>query len=160
MKFLWCILLLGLIAVKKRSLLYSSWMLLFLYLLTDDYAEVHEKLGLRLSDALEFVPWFGLRARDFGELLVSASAGLFFLLCIGIAYYLGDRTFRAISKGLVLLLLALAVCGVVIDFLYILAGSNFSQFFGLLEDGGEMIVVSAVTTFLFIIADQPGTKKG
>lgn len=159
MKEYWCVLLLGFIALKKRSPLYLSWMLLFLYLLVDDYAEIHEDLGLYLSNLLGFVPLIGLRARDFGEIVVSASVGLFFLSCIGIAYRLGDRVFRKASRVLIKLLLALAACGILVDLLHVMVPGRLIHAVGLLEDGGEMIVMSAIATFIFVLSEEISEKE-
>jgi hypothetical protein len=159
MKTFWCILLMGLIAIRQRSPLYLSWMLLFLYLLADDCIEIHENLGYYLSTRLGFVPAFGLRARDFGEVLVSASVGLFLLSCIGMAYRLGDSVFRKVSRSLLIMLLALAVCGILVDLLHMMAPRRLFHVFGILEDGGEMIVMSAITTFILVVSDQQSTKQ-
>ncbi|MCU0550174.1 MAG: hypothetical protein MUC48_12560 [Leptolyngbya sp. Prado105] len=154
MKQYWCLLLLGFIAFKQRSWLYASWMLLFFYLLADDALSIHEKLGAFLSEALGFVSMFRLRSVDFGELLVSGVAGAILFSCIGLAYRFGDRSFRQASKKLLILFLALAVFGVVIDMVHIMAPKRLDRFFGLLEDGGEMIVMSAITAFIFALSEK------
>ncbi len=154
MKEFWCVLLLGLIVVKKRSHLYLSWMLLFLYLLIDDSTSFHETLGLYISNSLGFIPLFRLRGQDFGELIVSASISLFLLGYIGIAYHLGDHLFRKVSKYLIAMLFTLATFGVLIDLVHIMAPVKLSGTFGLLEDGGEMVVMSVMTTFVFVLSEQ------
>ncbi|MBW4538808.1 MAG: hypothetical protein KME43_06615 [Myxacorys chilensis ATA2-1-KO14] len=158
MKEYWCVLLLGLIVVKKRSPLYLSWMLLFLYLLIDDSTSFHEEVGLYISNSLGFIPLFGLRGQDFGEVLVTASVSLFLLGYIAIAYRLGDHLFRKASKYLIAMLFALAAFGVLLDLIHIMAPVEFSGKLGLLEDGGEMIVMSAMTTFVFVLSEQVKSK--
>ncbi|QYO63909.1 hypothetical protein [Leptolyngbya sp. 7M] len=159
MKEYWCILMLGFIALRRRSLLYLSWTCFFLYLLIDDYAEIHETLGFYLSELLNFAPMFRLRARDFGEVLVSTLVGLFFLIWIGTAYRLGDSTFRRVSRTLIILLSALAVFGIVVDMLHIMSPKTLKHVFGILEDGGEMIVMSTITTFLFVVSNESISNK-
>lgn len=154
MKEYWCVLLLGFVAVKKRSPLYLSWMLLLLYLLLDDFSQIHEKLGLYLSNSLGLIPILGLRGRDLGELMVSAFVGLVFLSWIGIAYRLGNSVFRKASSYLIMLLLALASFGVLGDLLHVVTPSNLSDMVGILEDGGEMLIMSAITTFIFMLSEQ------
>lgn len=158
MKEYWCVLLLGLIVVKKRSPLYLSWMLLFLYLLIDDSTSFHETLGLYISNSLGFIPLFRLRGQDFGELIVSASISLFLLGYIGIAYRLGDKLFRKVSKYLIAMLLTLATFGVLIDLMHVIAPVELSGKLGLLEDGGEMVVMSVITTFVFVLSEQVKSK--
>jgi uncharacterized membrane protein len=146
----WIALILVILAVKWRSLLCLIWSLLFSYLLLDDCIAIHEKLGGLISQQLAFSPAFNLRAKDFGELLVSASVGLFFLIAIGIAYRFGDRISREISRYLIVMLFALALFGIVGDLLHMaFAWSFLKSFLGLLEDGGEMIVMSVIAWFVF-----------
>jgi uncharacterized membrane protein len=146
----WIALILVILAVKWRSILCFIWSLLFFYLLLDDSLEVHEKLGELISQQLAFFPAFNLRAKDFGELLVSAGVGLFFLIAIAIAYRFGDRISREISKYLIVMLFILALFGIVGDLLHMAFYESFLKpFLGLLEDGGEMIVMSIIAWFVF-----------
>lgn len=151
-KEFWITLLLGFLAVQYRSILYFGWSSLFFYILLDDSLEIHERLGLRISDHLGFSNVLSLRANDFGELLVAGCIGLFFLILISTAYRSSERPFRKTSKTLILLLLILAICAIVGDVLHALArNSSANDFFGILEDGGEMIVMSAIASFVFEI---------
>ena len=146
----WIALILVILAVKWRSILCLIWSLLFFYLLLDDSLEVHEKLGELISNQLAFSPAFNLRAKDLGELLVSAGVGLFFLIAIAIAYRFGDRISREISRSLIVMLFTLALFGIVGDLLHMAFYESFLKpFLGLLEDGGEMIVISVMAWFVF-----------
>ncbi|MCY7277757.1 MAG: hypothetical protein LH702_29475 [Phormidesmis sp. CAN_BIN44] len=159
MKEYWCVLLLGLIVVKKRSPLYLSWMFLFLYILVDDFAAIHEQLGSIISNSLGFIPMLRLRGQDFGELFVFASVGLFLLIYVGIAYRLGDSLFRKASKSLITMLFTLALFGVLVDLLHVMAPAKLTNVMGLLEDGGEMIVISVMTTFIFVLSERVQPKS-
>lgn len=154
MKEYWCLLLLIFVSFKQRSWLYLGWVLLFFYILMDDALTVHELLGASLSETLGFVPMFGLRGVDFGELLVSGIAGVILFSCIGLAYRFGDRSFRQASNKLFFFFLSLAVFGVVIDPIHTITSGILNQLFGLLEDGGEMIVMSAIATFVFAWSEK------
>lgn len=151
----WIAILLLILAFNQRAVLYVGWSLLFFYLLLDDSLEIHERLGARISDSLGFTSVFNLRAVDFGEIIVSGSVALFFLVFIGIAYRFSDRISRSTSRYLIGLLFALAVCGIVFDMLHIVFKySILEPIFVILEDGGEMIVMSVITWFVFLRFEQ------
>ncbi|MBD1858298.1 MULTISPECIES: hypothetical protein [Leptolyngbya] len=153
-KEFWCVLILGFIALRKRVLTYLSWMFLFLYLLLDDSLSIHENLGLYVGNQLGFTTLFGLRSADYGEILVSGVIGLCLLAGIGFAYRMGDQVFRKSSKVLIKSLLALVVFGIVTDTIHIVTPDQFNKMIGLLEDGGEMLVMSAMTAFIFMLPEQ------
>jgi hypothetical protein len=155
MKEYWSIGLLIFLAIQTRSRLYLSWSSLFCYLLIDDSLNIHEKLGSFIAEKLAFSALFRLRAVDFGELLVSGVSGLFFLTLIAIAYYLGDSFFRRASKKLIMMLLVLAFFGVVVDMLHVVFKfSRFEPLFSVLEDGGEMVVMSVMLCFIFSLSGR------
>ncbi|HBB30897.1 MAG TPA: hypothetical protein DDZ80_13055 [Cyanobacteria bacterium UBA8803] len=155
LKEYWIVIILGLLAFKKRSILYLSWSLLFFYVLLDDAIQIHEQLGMRLSDVFAFSPKFNLRAIDFGELLVSATVGLFFLIIISTAYRFGDRISKNSSRTLIVLLLALALFGIIVDMLHqAIAIPALHPLIGLLEDGGEHVIMSIIACFVFLLPDR------
>ncbi len=155
----WIALLLGSLALEKRSLLYLSWSSLFFYLLLDDSILIHEKLGEILSARLGFSSAFNVRAIDFGEIIVSASMGLFFLAFIGIAYRFGDRTSRKVSRNLIVMLLALALFGIVVDVVHVAIRVPWLEhYFALVEDGGEMLVMSTIAWFVFLLSNRSDEK--
>ncbi|NJL21560.1 MAG: hypothetical protein HC895_13280 [Leptolyngbyaceae cyanobacterium SM1_3_5] len=148
LKEYWIALLLGFLAARNRSLLYLSWSLLFAYILLDDASSIHKRLGFFISKQLSFVPLFNLRAVDYGEMIVSAGVGLFFLIAIATVYRFGDRFARQVSKTLTLLLLALAFFGIVIDMLHImLRMPALDPLLTALEDGGELIIMSIIACY-------------
>lgn len=151
----WIVLVLGIVVWRNYSHLYLGWLLLFIYILLDDTLEIHEKLGVIISDKLAFVPWLNLRAIDFGELVVSIFFGLFFLSFIATAYRFSDKISRKFSKYLILMLFALAIFGIVFDMLHIAVKSPLLEpILGLLEDGGEQIVISVITWFIFLLPER------
>ncbi len=151
----WIVLLLSVLAVKQRSILYLGWSLLFLYVLLDDFFAIHERLGEIVSERLFLLPMFNLRAIDFGEVIVSACVGLFFLLFLALAYRFGSRISREVSKFLILMLFALACFGVAVDMLHsMLRFSSLKDILGLLEDGGEMIIMSVIAWFVFRFSES------
>ncbi|MBD1805808.1 hypothetical protein H6F98_10135 [Microcoleus sp. FACHB-SPT15] len=150
----WIALILSFLAWKNRSYLYLSWSILFCYLLLDDAISIHERIGSKISYRLAFSPAFNLRAVDFGELIVSACVGLFFLICIATAYRFSDRLSKKNSRYLIIFLLALALFGIVVDMLHIALQSPYWEpSLALIEDAGEMIVMSFIAWFVFNISE-------
>ncbi|GAB1541305.1 hypothetical protein NUACC21_39760 [Scytonema sp. NUACC21] len=151
----WSVLLLSFLAFRQRSFLYLIWSLLFFYLLLDDSLQIHEKLGVFISRKLNFSSWFNLRAQDFGELTVSILVSLFFLIFIGITYYFSDRFARKTSRYLILALFALALFGIVVDMVHIAVKSpSLYTLLGLIEDGGEQVVMSGIVCFIFSLPES------
>jgi hypothetical protein len=56
---------------RGRDALYLAWAALFFYFLLDD-----SQSSWSIAERLELAPAYGLRAKDFGELAVSAIAGV------------------------------------------------------------------------------------
>ncbi|MEL6441457.1 MAG: hypothetical protein AAFQ80_19665 [Cyanobacteria bacterium J06621_8] len=150
-KELWIMLILGFGYWQRKKKLFLAWSLLFGYLLLDDFLGIHEKFGGRISYL--FQDSFGLRAIDYGELLISATVGITFLLFI--RYYYRQSSFleRKYCKILIFLLLGLAISGIIFDLIHVVFTNNryLDTIFALLEDGGEQIVMSATLAFVYKI---------
>jgi hypothetical protein len=133
---------------KSADLLYLCWTLLFTYLFIDDSFEIHETYGLRLSR--HFTPAYGLRTQDYGELVVSVTAGLVFVALLVIGYRRGKPRVRQESKVLLGMVLALAVFGVLFDMAHVKVLSHpWNHRLGMIEDGGEMLVMSIILWYVF-----------
>lgn len=134
---------------------YGVWMLLFGYLLVDDSVRLHEQIGYALEGYFANLAFAGLRGRDFGELLVLGVVGGIFLLLIAFAYWRGSPMFRKVCRRLFLLLVALAFAGVALDMVHIVVGkstgerSALYEVMTILEDGGEMVIMSVICWYVF-----------
>lgn len=135
---------LGVMALRKRASIYFIWGLLFLYLLIDDSQQIHETYGILIANALALPPAFGLRAQDFGELIVTAIACVPLLGSLALAYFFGARgQVRTFTHTMIGLLVALAFFGVGVDMLDIMVPWTWlAKVLNLIEDGGEMIVAT------------------
>ena len=147
MKEFWIFILLIFIFLKKKRAIYFLWALFFLYLLLDDSLSFHENYGKFLKNYFEIQPRFGLRSQDFGEVLVSFSVGFVFLISIGISYLKTNLLGKRISRNIVILVLMLVFFGIFIDLLHI-AVPYYKNRFTLIEDGGEMFVMSAIVCYI------------
>ncbi len=145
------------ILTKTRVAGYSAWVLLFLYLLLDDALQIHEDYGYYISTRLDFTPALRLRAQDFGELAVSAMIAALFLPSLILFYVRGVDAFKRVTRHLLLLLLALAFFGIFVDMLHIaLKGRMISYWWGAVEDGGEMVVMSFIAWYVFLLNVRDG----
>ena len=142
----WIILLLGIAFLKKSTLTNFSWFMVFCYVLFDDALSIHEHLGLLASSAMAFAAQLGLRAQDWGELAVAGLAGIILLTPIALAYPYAHREEKLHTLKLAGLLGLLVFFGICTDMLHIVLGGDL---WGLIEDGGEMIVISLTVYYLF-----------
>jgi hypothetical protein len=135
---------------KTRMRVLLGWMSVFVFLLLDDMGRIHEHVGLWLA-SWAHIPSFGpLRGRDVGEIVYSLALASVVVPLLGFGYARGSPTARAISRDLAVLLAALAACGVGVDLVHrLLSGSSANTLAAIVEDGGEMLVLS-VTCFYVI----------
>ena len=145
LKFVGVIVLLGLLAIRQRTPLYHHWFLLFLYLLLDDALQLHETVGQWLATMLGLGEGWGLRPRDWGELIVFALAGLFFLTTLILTYQRSDPPARTFTHTLIAWVTALVGVAVVLDMVQESLRATWAGSWLLLaEDGGELVVLSFI----------------
>lgn len=151
----WIAILLLILAVKRKHLIYFSWSLMFFYLLLDDSAQIHENIGGYIVKQYDIQPLFGLRAQDLGELGVSLFFGGVLFSFILISYFFSNSLEKKISKHLFILVMVLAFFGVIVDMLHMALLPFLEMWgnaiFGLIEDGGEMIIISIILWNVFIL---------
>ena len=147
-KEFWIILLLLGIAVQRPRAIYFAWMCLFIYVLCDDALSVHENVGRWIGTQLDLQPMFGLRPRDFGELIVSVVAGGVLFSSIGVAYFFSDLHGKIMSRYLMGLFALLVLFGVGVDMIHQMVSFG-KDAWGVIEDGGEMCIISLMVWYLF-----------
>jgi hypothetical protein len=161
-KEFWVVVAMAVTFWRTRVALYASWSAVFAFLLVDDAAQVHERVGAWLGEQYALPTAFGLRPDDSGELLFAALIGITMLLLVGGASWrAGEQTGR-ISRDVLLLIFGLAVLGVVVDMLHVvsyLRKSLLAQVLLVVEDGGEMLVMSALTAYAFHVAIHRGRTR-
>ena len=152
-KMFWIIILMVAMYLRTSENGYISWSILFSYLVCDDSLMIHEKVGLTIANNLGFTPFLGLRPKDFGELAVTGIAAIILLTFVGFSYLRGSQAFKRISRDLVICLLVIAFFGVFVDMAHIAAplGSPLSFLLGVVEDGGEMLTISMITWYAFLL---------
>ena len=147
----WTAMLMAWLALRCRQLHYIAWALLFLYFLADDSIQVHERIGFAIARRLELRHAFGLRAADFGELLVSGTIGALWLPLGLVTFIRAPSEVKGIGIRMVIIVSGLAAFGVVSDMLHQLTdkGGIASAVAGTIEDWGEMLVMSVGLSYVF-----------
>jgi hypothetical protein len=148
MKELWLAVCLLAAFVQRRHLVLLVWSGFFGFLLLDDALELHEHVGFWLGKRLGLPAVMGLRPDDFGELMVAAAVATSLLGLLAIAWWRDRQATWRLSKELLILTIALGACGVLLDQLHVIAyfkAPAISDPLALLEDGGELLIVSTMT---------------
>ena len=161
LKICYVLLLITLLAFESRSWRLFAWTLPFLYLLGDDALQFHERGGEYLAQRFSLQARWELRAADFGELAVSAFAGLLSLAILGIAYWRASKDERWVFQKMTALIAILAFFGVIIDLAHIALQPMLGDFdwIALLEDGGEMIATTLIVAFVLRLNLSGGEKN-
>jgi len=150
-KEFWIVIILFIFAIRRKHIIYFAWSSLFIYFLLDDSLRIHESFGIYLAKYFEFQPMFQLRAQDFGELIVSILFGFLLFTFIGVSYLLSDNVAKRISKHIFILVISLVFFGVIVDMLHPIIPRGGS----LIEDGGEMLVMSIIVWYVFNLWIDP-----
>lgn len=161
-KFLWLLACLAFAYLQTRRVVFLGWILIFALLLLDDVSQLHETAGLRIAEALGFVGAFGLRPEDFGEIVVAATIGTLAVALVLITARAGEHAAHHLSADMLVLLCALAFFGVFVDAAHTVAYFEAPRLvvaLTVIEDGGEMLVVSLLTAYAFDIASNAGRQR-
>jgi hypothetical protein len=147
---------------RTRVRSYAVWSMVFVFLLLDDAAQIHERVGTWLGRHYSLPVAFGLRPDDTGEVLFAAMIGASMLALVGLASWRGGQQSRRISRDVLCLIFMLAILGVIVDILHVVTymqRSLLAQVLLVVEDGGEMIVMSALTAYAFHVASHNGRTR-
>lgn len=149
----WAVALVVLLGWVARSWQPTFWAPLFALLLLTDAASVHEQAGGWLATLLDLPAILGLRPRDLGELIVAAAFVIPSVVIIAFTWRRTSARLRRFHVTIVALLGLLAVFGLVFDLLHsATTHPPADQLLALLEDGGEMLAVSALLAYLVAAA--------
>lgn len=130
-----------------KSGLLAAWSLLFGYLMVDDWLELHERLGFIIAEAEGWPAVLSLRPRDLGEIAASGIVVGVFVSCLGLLWGSSGQSSRAVNGDLMVLLAALGFFGVFVDVAHIALEQHGWRGLTLVEDGGEMVVMSLILAY-------------
>jgi len=90
---------------------------------------------------------------DYGQLAITATAGILLFLPLVWAYRKGTQIFRKISLDIGLLVLVLVFFGVVVDMMHEAVHLGYVVYFimGFVEESGEMLAVSLILWYIFLL---------
>lgn len=123
----------------RPSKLIFAWLILFVIMLSDDAAGIHEAVGKILMTLFSLPEEVnGIRIKDIAEVmsfaLFEGIACLYVLYC----YFRAPADLKRYSNFLVLAMVPLFFCGIILDILH----------FSLLEQVGEMASMSILLAFV------------
>jgi hypothetical protein len=138
-------------ALKAKT--YIAWSFAFLYIIFDDAYHVHESFGKLVLETSTLPPIFGVEGFFYADVLAWAVVGLSLTLVLGFLYLQEPET-RKFTRRMAYLFALLFVFAGIVDGIH---GAVFVS--GLLlpsadvaivafEDGGEMIVLTAITAYV------------
>jgi len=136
---------------RTSQRIYFAWALIFLFILFDDSLKIHETFGAFFSSKFSTIDFWSFRAQDVGEMIVFGGVGLLLALILVPGYLKTDREHKLRSHVLLVLVFFLAIFGVFLDVLIsFFDWYELRMVFHLIEDGGEMIVMSIILWITFI----------
>ncbi|MCL1840302.1 MAG: hypothetical protein FWF75_00920 [Propionibacteriaceae bacterium] len=150
-KMIWSAAMLILLTVRDRAPVFLIGALAFLSMLFDDWFMFHEQFGSAFSEAN---PHMGIFAVHTGELLWIFGIAILFGAFGLLTYVYSPVEARRVCIVLLALFAVLGVFAVGLDaahhmFLDLL---SFNVPFAPVEDGGELLAMTAMTGFLFAVA--------
>jgi hypothetical protein len=147
------ILFLSEIKFNRRDRAFDFWKYLFLYILVDDIFEVSEHTGRIIGELFSFDTLFGLAPADYGKFAFAIGGGLIVSAFLGYVLRRSSREFVSASFAIFVMLSCFAFFAVVFDIVHALFNQDprLGYAFGMLEEGGEMIVLSFLTAYLFYL---------
>ena len=156
-KEFWAVILFAILWQKTRRPWVVGWLMLFTYFLLDDAVSIHEIGGDIAYRHLGFGPALGLRAQDFGELLVTGLAAVSLFTIIAVLYRRSTEQERTVSRDLLLLAVVLVTFGVGLDMFHsLIEVESLRIVVGTFEDGGEMATMSVTCWYLLTVNGRGG----
>lgn len=135
------LMLMSFLEIRSRALLFLA--VLYGFIWFDDSAQYHERVGGKIGAALHIPISHGLGPQEYGELLAWGIAGL----GVGVVFLWSWRGRRPGDLGALfpffMCFVLLVICAVVVDMLHVVLPPSFSELAGVIEDGGEMVAITA-----------------
>lgn len=155
------------LALRDRWLAPFGWALVFFMILADDSLQLHERFGEAIATSSWIPSSDVFYANNVGEVLAFALMGLVAFSIAALLYKHSRAPGRALSLRYIVVILVLGCFGVGVDAAHQLVSNAtegtsvatiLSQMFGMVEEGGEMIVASftvALTLTTGHLRDRP-----
>lgn len=160
-KLAWVVLMVLLLARAWGSWWFLPWAAAFLYMVVDDFFAVHEHVGWWIDQQVEPSHVIGLPLRDVAELALPAVVGIVLAPLLLWSLVGSSGAVRAVLRRLAGLLVLFAVFAVGVDLLHAALPDpgELWKAWGVLEEGGEMVVVSVIVAFVFGVLVLPARRE-
>ena len=140
---------------RRREPLYLAWAALFTCFLVEDAESFRTEAGARIAELMGWGPTLALTGPELGELVAASTVGAILLGAIAFAYWRSDdREAKAFSRDLLPWLGAFIIFGIGVDMIHTMVSHRtmLSAFLGVVEETGEMIVASILTSIVCLQA--------
>ena len=148
--------------VLRRRSVYLVGALLFGYLFLDDSFEFHERFGRWSAEAWQLPSVAGLEPKDLGELIWGGVIGSAIIAMLWWTWRRSTSSERRFLLRLGIVLLAFAGCAFGVDMLHQISQElglfRTAYAFGTLEDGGELVCMSAAAGVVLHYLLGPGAS--
>lgn len=143
---------------KFRRSIFYLWAAVFVYVLLDDSLEIHEKVGYYLGGWIK-------QHSDITLIIAKESAEIGSFVLFGILLFTpilliyvktNISSLKVFIQDLLILFAGLLFFGIGIDFMNIFfeTGTFLNGFLGLLEDAGEMVMISIIAWYTWTFISQ------
>lgn len=153
---------LAIVFLQTKRWAFVGWAVFFGVLLADDMLQIHERVGRAIGESLGLPPVMGLRTDDYGEVAFAALLGVCAVTLVVLTFRRGGHLARQVSADLLCLLGALGLFAVFFDVIHTITymrAPALGPVLALIEDGGEMLVVSAIAAYAFNIVKNSGRRQ-
>ena len=173
LKFLWCAVLLIVLAIRRRAIAYLAWVPLMVFLLADDALRWHEALGNQFEAVIGGL--FGAvqlpqkaELDDLGESLSVVLMAVPLLLVPAWMALRGEQGLKREFRVVFGLLVMLGFFGLIVDTggkffgppRILMNRATFYDALDFVEDAGEMVVASLLLSYLFaLVTTQPARRS-
>ncbi len=163
LQFAGMILCLSEIRYNRRDRAFDFWKYLFFYILADDIFDISEIAGAMLGELFSFEELYGLAPADYGKFAFALGGGLIVAAVLGYLLRRSSRQFVSASFAIFVFLSLYALFAVIFDIVHAFFDNDprFGFSLAMLEEGGEMIVISFLTAYVFYLwlVSRPGQAR-
>ena len=155
-KYFWIIILFIYIVRSTRINQYFSWILVFVFFFFNDAFQLHREIGRFIAINFNLNPPFHLAPHDVGSLVYFIISGVLLSGILFWSYRRGNQNFKICTIDLGIFMLFIVFFGVVVDAVHA-AFNLYGMGLSILEDSGEMLMVSLILWYVFTLSVSRGT---
>ena len=159
-KLAWIALLLLMLGWFGRRWAYVPWAGLFAYIVADDFFALHEGVGGWIDARTEATRVVGVPVQALGEVALPGAVTLLLAPLLLWSVLRGPPHDRRVLRSVAVFVALFAGFGVGVDLLHAAfpGGGQAWKIWGVLEEGGELVVASLLLAYLFSVLTQPAER--